>query len=63
MKIKEFRRGLPRKTLLQLNISNKYFDGVNIKGSTTVYHKTLKSSRKVFNSTSNSITIFIFNLF
>ncbi|CAI2366057.1 unnamed protein product [Moneuplotes crassus] len=50
-KINQFRRSIPRNTLLQMNTTAGGFSTVKIKGSSTQYHKTLKSSRMAFNST------------
>jgi len=51
MKIKEFRRSLPRKTLLEMNHRRKSLNGINLKASTSAYPGTLKTTRKVFNRT------------
>lgn len=50
-KINQFRRSIPRNTLLQMNVTSAGFSTVKIKESSTQYPKTLKSSRMALNST------------
>ena len=52
LKVKEIRRSLPRKTLLHMGIKDNTMSNLKVKGPSTHYPGSIRSSKKAFNSTS-----------